>query len=38
MAAGPGWPRKLLWFVALWAAGVLALTTVSFAIRAALLP
>jgi preprotein translocase subunit Sss1 len=31
MTEGTG--RRLLWFVALWAAGVLAVTAVGFAIR-----
>ena len=30
-------PRRLLWFVGLWAAGVLLLTIVAFAIRLVLL-
>lgn len=29
-------PRRLLWFVALWAAGVLAITLVGLAIKLAL--
>ena len=32
----PAWARRLLWFAALWAAGVGAVTLVALAIRLAL--
>lgn len=34
---GSKWGRRLLWFVALWVAGVLIVATVAYAIRAVIL-
>lgn len=36
MAALPSLPRRLLWFIALWAAGVLCITIIGYAIKLAL--
>ncbi|HEV7251971.1 MAG TPA: DUF2474 family protein [Mesorhizobium sp.] len=33
MAAEPSWPRRLLWFVGLWAASVATVAAVGYGIR-----
>jgi len=33
MPAEPSWPRRLLWFVGLWAASVAVVGAVAYAIR-----
>lgn len=30
----PSWPRRLLWFAAIWLAGILTLGAISFGIKA----